>query len=53
MLMIAIIPPVIILTITHERFLEELPKPLPMRQALMETLSDSRFGDGLVRTAVV
>jgi GPH family glycoside/pentoside/hexuronide:cation symporter len=41
--LISIIPPLIVFSVTHERPAEELPEPLPMRQALRETLGNHPF----------
>jgi GPH family glycoside/pentoside/hexuronide:cation symporter len=40
---ISIIPPLIVFSVTRERPAEELPEPLPMRQALGETLGNGPF----------
>jgi glycoside/pentoside/hexuronide:cation symporter, GPH family len=39
----SMIPPLIVFSITHERPAEELPEPLPMKQALSETLGNHPF----------
>ncbi len=41
--MVSIIPPLIVFRITKERPADELPKPLPMLQALKETLANKPF----------
>jgi len=41
--LISIIPPLIVFSVTRERPASELPEPLPMRQALGETLSNHPF----------
>jgi len=41
--LISIIPPLVVFSITRERPAEELPAPLPMRQAITETLSNYPF----------
>lgn len=40
---IVIIPPLIVFSITRERPLEELPAPLPLREAIRHTLSNQPF----------
>jgi len=40
---ISIVPPLIVFSITRERPVEELPPPLPMRQAIKSTLSNNPF----------
>jgi len=39
----AMIPPLVVFSITRERPAEELPEPLPMRQAIQSTLSNYPF----------
>jgi GPH family glycoside/pentoside/hexuronide:cation symporter len=41
--LISIIPPLIVFSVTHERPAAELPAPLPVRQALRETLNNRPF----------
>jgi GPH family glycoside/pentoside/hexuronide:cation symporter len=41
--MISMIPPLIVFRITEEKNLEELPEPLPLRDALKQTLSNQPF----------
>ncbi len=41
--LISIIPPLVVFSITRERPAEELPAPLPMRQAIAETLGNYPF----------
>jgi glycoside/pentoside/hexuronide:cation symporter, GPH family len=40
---LSIIPPLVVFSITRERPAEELPEPLPMRQAIQSTLSNYPF----------
>jgi GPH family glycoside/pentoside/hexuronide:cation symporter len=41
--LVAMIPPLVVFSITRERPAEELPEPLPMRQAIQSTLSNYPF----------
>jgi glycoside/pentoside/hexuronide:cation symporter, GPH family len=41
--LISIIPPLVVFSVTKEKEAEQLPTPLPIRQALMETLSNRPF----------
>jgi GPH family glycoside/pentoside/hexuronide:cation symporter len=41
--LVSIIPPLVVFSITRERPAAELPEPLPMRQAISETLSNYPF----------
>lgn len=41
--LVSIIPPLVVFSITRERPADELPAPLPMRQAIRETLSNYPF----------
>jgi glycoside/pentoside/hexuronide:cation symporter, GPH family len=41
--LISIIPPIIVFSVTKEKAASELPKPLPMKQAIKETLGNHPF----------
>lgn len=41
--LVSIIPPLIVFKVTHEKPAEELPEPMPMKKALITTLSNRPF----------